>query len=371
MHFSNVYTLLTLLDLSATHQDEGMVTCMQMDLANYLSFTKAIYTIFLVQIVLIHTPTAQSSTDTSTALLMRVDQSGNGDFKKIQDAIDAVPPNNSELVYILVKPGIYREKIAVPENKPYITVSGTNSSETIITWNDSGDIFDSPTFSVLASDFVGRYLTIQNTFGKTEKAVALRVAGDRVAFYNCSIKSYQDTLLDDDGRHYFNNCYIEGAIDFICGDATSIYEKCHLHSISENAGAITAQHRASSTGKTGYTFLGGKITGEGSTYLGRPWGAYSRVVFAYTYMSNVIIPQGWTDWENQSTHSSVYYGEYECSGPGADRSKRVEWSQSLSSDEAAPFLTKDLIGGKDWLRDLPTQFKRGSTLISADCIGEI
>lgn len=48
-------------------------------------------------------------TDMSTAILVRVDQSGiNGDFKKIQDAIDSVPSNNSELYFIWVKPGTYR-----------------------------------------------------------------------------------------------------------------------------------------------------------------------------------------------------------------------------------------------------------------------
>lgn len=49
-----------------------------------------------------------NSTDTSTAILLRVDQLGKGDFKKIQDAIDAVPSNNKELVFIWVKPGTYR-----------------------------------------------------------------------------------------------------------------------------------------------------------------------------------------------------------------------------------------------------------------------
>jgi len=46
--------------------------------------------------------------DMSTAILLRVDQLGNGDFKKIQDAIDAVPSNNSGLYFIWVKPGTYR-----------------------------------------------------------------------------------------------------------------------------------------------------------------------------------------------------------------------------------------------------------------------
>lgn len=46
--------------------------------------------------------------DMSTAILIRVDQSGGGDFKKIQDGIDAIPSNNSELFFIWVKPGTYR-----------------------------------------------------------------------------------------------------------------------------------------------------------------------------------------------------------------------------------------------------------------------
>lgn len=46
--------------------------------------------------------------DTSSAVLIRVDQSGQGDYKKIQDAINSVPSNNSEFVYIWVKPGTYR-----------------------------------------------------------------------------------------------------------------------------------------------------------------------------------------------------------------------------------------------------------------------
>lgn len=46
--------------------------------------------------------------ETSTAVLIVVDQSGHGDYIKIQDAIDSVPSKNSELVYISVKPGTYR-----------------------------------------------------------------------------------------------------------------------------------------------------------------------------------------------------------------------------------------------------------------------
>jgi pectinesterase len=75
-----------------------------------------------------------------------------------------------------------------------------------------------------------------------------------------------------------------------------------LHSLSKVDGAITAQHRNSPSEDTGFTFLRCKITGVGTALLGRPWGAYSRVVFSLTYMSSVIVPQGWDDWGDQSKH---------------------------------------------------------------------
>ncbi|KAK6235392.1 hypothetical protein SCA6_010729 [Theobroma cacao] len=66
------------------------------------------------------------------AILIRVDPSGKGDYRKIQDAIDAVPSNNKEVVFILVKPGIYKEKIVVLADKLFITISGSKAK-----WHDN------------------------------------------------------------------------------------------------------------------------------------------------------------------------------------------------------------------------------------------
>lgn len=63
--------------------------------------------VLLFEFVVFCSSSMDSSAPT-TAILIRVDQSGNGDYTKIQDAIDAVPSNNSQLYFILVKPGTYR-----------------------------------------------------------------------------------------------------------------------------------------------------------------------------------------------------------------------------------------------------------------------
>lgn len=75
---------------------------------------------------------------------------------------------------------------------------------------------------------------LQNTAPQPEpgavlrQAVALRITGDRAAFYNTSFYGFQDTLYDHRGRHYFENCYIYGSIDFIFGNGRSLYKVCAI-----------------------------------------------------------------------------------------------------------------------------------------------
>ena len=54
--------------------------------------------------------------------------------------------------------------------------------------------------------------------------MALRVSADNAAFVGCKFLGAQDTLYDHSGRHYYKECYIEGSVDFIFGNALSLYE---------------------------------------------------------------------------------------------------------------------------------------------------
>lgn len=59
-------------------------------------------------------------------------------------------------------------------------------------------------------------------------APAALVAADKVSFQGCGFVSLQDTLTDARGRHYFDSCYIEGAIDFIWSNGQSFFKVTQL-----------------------------------------------------------------------------------------------------------------------------------------------
>lgn len=59
---------------------------------------------------------------------------------------------------------------------------------------------------------------------KGNQAVALRIIGDKAVFYRVRVLGSQDTLFDDNGSHYFYQCYIRGNIDFIFGNGKSLYQ---------------------------------------------------------------------------------------------------------------------------------------------------
>ncbi|KAM0908798.1 hypothetical protein ACQ4PT_015217 [Festuca glaucescens] len=112
----------------------------------------------------------------------------------------------------------------------------------------------------------------------------------------------------------------------------------------------TAQNRQSMLEDTGFSFLNCRVTGSGALYLGRAWGTFSRVVFAYTYMDDIIVPRGWYNWGDPNRELTVFYGQYKCTGPGASYSGRVSWSRELTDQEAKPFISLSFIDGTEWIR---------------------
>lgn len=290
----------------------------------------------------------------AATVIITVAQDGTGNYVTVQEAIDAVPLGNNRRTVIRVAPGIYKQPVYVPKTKNFITLAGLRPEDTVLTWHNTATQIDhhqgarligTGTFGcgsiiVEGEEFIAENITFENSAPQgSGQAVAIRVTADRCAFYNCRFLGWQDTLYLHYGKQYLRDCYIEGSVDFIFGNSTALLEHCHIH--CKSAGYVTAQSRKSSQETTGYVFLRCVITGVGGTsyaYLGRPWGPFGRVVYAYTYMDACIKHVGWDNWGKTENERSACFYEYRCYGPGSCPSKRVAWARELVDEEAEQFL---------------------------------
>jgi pectinesterase len=267
---------------------------------------------------------------------------GSGNVKSVQEAVNRVPENNKKRFVIFIKPGDYREQIRIPANKPYISLIGEKAETTRLTFNlsnkDAGSTSASYSFYVGGHDFYAENITFENSFGTGSQAVAVLSEADRLVFKNCRFLGWQDTLYAKNGRQYFENCYIEGHVDFIFGQAAAVFENCVIH--SKGDGYIAAPMRFAADEPAGLVFINSKLTGENikkGVYLGRPWRDYGRTVFLDTDMGAHILPEGWHHWlpEREKT---AYFAEYNSRGAGAKADSRVKWARQLSKDEAKVYF---------------------------------
>jgi len=275
---------------------------------------------------------------------------GSGHVKTVQAAIDKISKHNSSRVVIFIKPGIYNEQIQIPPTKPYVSLRGERAEETKITFNVK--VAAGSSDRTACSAFIGGHdvhvenITFENSFGPGAAAFAVVANADRLVFKNCRFLGWQDTLYAKSGRQYFENCYIEGSYDFIFGQATAVFENCTLHSKAD--GYIAAPMRFSAAEPSGLVFircrLTGKIVGDG-VFLGRPWRPHGRAIYIESDIGAHIHREGWDNKGDPSNEKTAYFAEYNCKGPGANRSGRVKWSHQLEESKALQFATENFLKG--------------------------
>lgn len=290
-----------------------------------------------------------------------VNSNGYGDYKTIQQAINAVPDFRKNETKIFIKKGVYKEKLVLPTSKTNVTFVGEDKNETILTYDDFAQKHNSfgeeigttgsTSFFVFGDGFKAKNITFENSAGPIGQAVAVRIDGDKVIFENCKFLGNQDTLYchGDKSRQYYKNCYIEGTVDFIFGWSIAFFENCEI--FCKNSGYITA----ASTNKDaafGFVFKNCKITGnalENTFYLGRPWREYAQTVWIDCYMENHIKTEGWHNWGKPNAEQTTFYAEYNSSGPGAS-SNRVKWAKKISKEEIKNLTLEEVLKGSDnWI----------------------
>jgi pectinesterase len=313
-------------------------------------------------------PAASTFTPTLT-----VASDGSGTHMTVQAAITAAKAMTGVgRVYVLVKPGMYREPVCIDGNVP-ITLYGAGTDATLVTIIDNNysgktvdaanvntcsnpttatppkttyGTSDSSTVFVKAAGFQAMNLTIANDTDEIAagnpssiQAVALTAQGDQDVFQNVRLLGNQDTLQVRTAtaatvvaRMYFKNSTIAGDTDFIFGRATAVFDNCTLFYV---AGRKTnSTHISPSTEMPvgfGFLIINSQIMGDasisGTTLLGRAWDDSSgampngQAVIRETAIGshvNVAAPWGVAATSSRAfdANTNRLY-EYKNTGPGA------------------------------------------------------
>jgi pectinesterase len=310
---------------------------------------------------------SQTSNPQQYKYIFTVAKDGSGDYKFIQEAVDAMRVYPLAAITLYIKNGTYNEKIELPATNTDVVFVGESVEKTIIVFNDySGrgklTTFTSYTAKISGNRFRAENITFSNNAGRVGQAVALYVDADKAVFKNCRFLGDQDTIFaaGETARQYFVDCYIEGTTDFIFGPSTAVFQNCTIRGKTNSY--ITA---ASTTAgkKFGYVFLDCKIIADSSVtklFLGRPWRAAAKTAFIRCELPKQIAPAGWNNWGNAANESTTLYAEYKNIGEGADTKNRVAWAKQLSDKEAKEYsvesIFKNLNSPADtvWFQNIPS-----------------
>ena len=201
-------------------------------------------------------------------------------------------------------------------------------------------------YTVLADgDYITfRNCTFENTAGPGQnvgQAIALYIDGDNIRLENCTLRGHQDTLFlaplpekeiipggflgpkqftpRHDRTVYFENCIIEGGVDFIFGGATAYFDNCEFRSVEPGYifAPSTPEHIATGFVARNCRFTADAAVPKESCYIARPWRIHAKVQLENCYLGEHIHPLGWDDWGKPESHETVVFTETSSSGPGA------------------------------------------------------
>lgn len=341
-------------------------------------------------------------------------------FHTIRDAIRHAEEHSGHPIVIQIAPGIYREHLVIrtrgltlrgetrenrekfcttDEGKEKEAHASSFRNEVRITGSLGGyeiledgikrGTFRTQTVLITADDVTLENLTIENAAGPGHiagQAIALHAYADRLRFYRVRLLGQQDTLftgplpekeVEPGGfrgptesferrlcRMYFQECYVEGNIDFIFGGACAWFENCEIFCrdphYPEQKRLPAAYVTAASTpaGQAfGYVFNRCLLTSDcppESCFLGRPWREDAKAVFLRCRIGGHIRKELWDDWGKEAAHTRSFFAGYDCIWTdGAREGKAVDFhpssgpaasfSHCLSKEEAAEYIPENVL----------------------------
>lgn len=303
-----------------------------------------------------------------------------GDASSFLDAIDAANGmSGTERVFIYVPNGTYYlgQKTLTTIGRNNISIIGESMEGTIIKNRPEKEgiaitatLLNTATNTYLQDltlDCIAPYGTGDDT-KNAERGVCFQDKGNQTIMKNVYLKGLQDTYYSNNnsGTYYFEDCKIEGSVDYVCGNGDVYFNKTLFYTVNKSAaagGAAGGVIAAPNTKKSfGYIFnectLDGMANEDGKYRLGRPWASGTIVRMLNTTMLIKPTAAGWDEWstdasKQNSVEQFAEYNSVDKDGNTVDLSQRktsfkgVTNNPVITADEAANY-TPEAIFNSTW-----------------------
>ncbi|MCR5680761.1 MAG: Ig-like domain-containing protein [Prevotella sp.] len=159
----------------------------------------------------------------------------------------------------------------------------------------------------------------------TGRDLAIQDKGTKNIYKNVGLRGYQDTWTsnNDNGLYYFEDGYVRGRTDYMCGKGDIFWNRVELRQIAGGYAAVPSK-----PAKYGWIYKDCVINGEGSGVdgkytLGRPWGSGTPIaLFIDTRMNVVPSAIGWNEMSNGWPARFAEYNSTTSTGTVIDLSGR-------------------------------------------------
>ncbi|WCJ37431.1 Plant invertase/pectin methylesterase inhibitor superfamily [Euphorbia peplus] len=305
-----------------------------------------------------------------------VDNIKNGEYAKIQEAIDNAPSHGTYRYVIYIIEGIYNENITVWKERRNITLVSDGKNHTIISSNLSnktGHTIQAATIIIHGSGFLAMDLTVTNVAGAINGTVLAVLSNSPYsAFYRVSIEGYQETLYIQKGPQLYTECDVYGTVDFIFGEGPVVFAAEYLPGNLQNKKSRKMQSLQMvvflNERKLWFFLSPMSIRSDidllssstpTPTYLGRPWKNGSKTIFMESSISSMVNRASWLAWCGKNYEEMVYFAEFNNTGKGAAIENQVNWPgvhPSLRKKIARKYTVEVFLNGKEWLPKLNVSY---------------
>jgi pectin methylesterase-like acyl-CoA thioesterase/lysophospholipase L1-like esterase len=349
----------------------------------------------LAAVMTLSAVTVGSPVIASASTTISVGKGSGYDFNSLSAAVSSIKttPTEKNPVNIYVDKGVYEETVTI--DKPYINIIGKGKpEETVITYDKANGHEDSAKnvgtdksatmiVSAAAKGFSAKNITVRNSYNidndtrKQTQAVAFESLADKVVLEDCRFEGRQDTLYlkgaskgqsvygsANSARVYVKDCYVEGTVDFIFGDATAYFDNCKLFmAYYENGGHFTAPN--TTLFNIGYVFNGCELTVD-SKYtetlknkidLGRPWqcdasypNAGSQAVYINCKLPSMLSDSGFSLWDSATVANKTRFMEYGSKSSDSGKislDNRADYVKELTKEQAEAYNAYNVLRGSD------------------------